>query len=91
MNAPTFRTGPALVAADSSLANEHQEIATASTANVVTDNTAGDRPQESALQVLQKAWQRCGHADRAKFLADIRAGSPNIWRKVQREAGGRRP
>ena len=46
--------------------------------------------EESALTTLVKAWQRCGPTDRRLFLADICAGSPNIWRSVERDGGGRR-
>lgn len=44
---------------------------------------------ESALTTLVKAWQRCGPTDRRLFLADICAGSPNLWKAVDRDAGGR--
>lgn len=47
-------------------------------------------PEESALMTLVKSWQRCGPTERRLFLADVHAGSPNLWRTVERDAGGRR-
>ena len=64
---------PAKEAAKSS--GEHKESAT-------PDAT----PQESALTTLCKAWMSCGPTDRRLFLADVRAGCPNLWRAVDREA-----
>lgn len=46
--------------------------------------------EESALTTLVKSWQRCGPTDSRLFLADICAGSPNLWRAVDRDGGGRR-
>jgi hypothetical protein len=43
---------------------------------------------ESPLMILVKTWLRCGVTDRALFLADVRAGNPNLWKAVERDAGG---
>ncbi len=45
--------------------------------------------EESDMTRLYKSWQRCGPTDRRLFLADICAGSPNLWKAVDRDAGGR--
>ena len=58
---------------------EHAETGTASTAL-----------QESALAALCKSWMRASGTDRRLFLADVRAGCPNLWRAVEREATGGR-
>jgi hypothetical protein len=46
--------------------------------------------EESALMTLVKSWQRCGPTDRRLFLEDVRAGSLNLWRTIERDTGGRR-
>ncbi len=46
--------------------------------------TAG-AAQESDMTRLYKSWQRCGPTDRRLFLADICAGSPNLWKAVARD------
>jgi hypothetical protein len=44
---------------------------------------------ESPLMALAKSWMRCGPTDRALFLADVRAGCPNLWRTIERDARAR--
>lgn len=57
--------------------NEHAESA-----------TPASEAQESRLVTLGKAWMRATGTDRALFLADVRAGCPNLWRTIDRGAGG---
>ena len=52
-------------------------------------NAPAGAAQESDMTRLYKSWQRCGPTDRRLFLADICAGSPNLWKAVDRDAGGR--
>ena len=61
--------------------------ATREDADTVTAPTA---LQESALAALCKSWMRAGGIDRRLFLADVRAGNPNLWRAVERDARGGR-
>lgn len=46
------------------------------------------KTQESALAELCKAYMRTSLTDRRLFLADIRAGAPNLWREIDREEKG---
>ena len=52
--------------------------------------TAPTALQESALAALCKSWMRAGATDRRLFLSDVRAGNPNLWRAVERDATGGR-
>jgi hypothetical protein len=52
--------------------------------------TPGPEAQDSRLAVLVKGWMRATQTDRHLFLSDVRAGCPNLWRAVDREATGGR-
>ena len=51
-------------------------------------DTAHDHAQapESPLAALRKAFMRAGPTDRRLFLQDVRAGAPNLWREIERDA-----
>lgn len=87
MSTARIPTGPALaaesppgkeIARPSATKDEREEIATNEGAL-----------QESAFMELCKGWMRASGTDRKLFLADIRAGCPNLWKAIERESGGR--
>lgn len=41
---------------------------------------------ESPLMGLIKSWMRAAPTDRRLFLADVRAGCPNLWHETERNA-----
>jgi hypothetical protein len=54
-----------------------------------SSTTAADvQAPESALSTLCKSWMRASATDRALFLSDVRAGCPNLWRAIDRDAQG---
>jgi hypothetical protein len=67
-----------------------KEAAKSSSEHLQTDiGSAAEQAQDSRLSVLIKAWLRARVTERRLFIADIRAGNPNLWEAVERDAGGR--
>lgn len=64
------------------------EPGTGSSGERLKDDTGNPDGQarESGFAAICKAWMRCGPTDRALFLADVRAGCPNLWRSIDRDA-----
>ena len=54
--------------------------------NEVPIPTPEAQAAESPLKALCKTWMRAGVTDRALFLANVRAGCPNLWRPIERNA-----
>lgn len=60
--------------------NQNQSGATAPQA-------AENETQSHPLITLCRAWMRCDNAaDRALFLADVRAAHPDLWEQASKEA-----
>ena len=87
MEAPTIPTGPALSAESPPDKKSARPLAKDEHADNATPEPEA---QDSRLAVLCKAWMRATPTERRLFLEDIRAGAPNLWRDVDREATGGR-
>jgi hypothetical protein len=76
VNAPGDKRNAAPAEAEDGSFGKHENGSTASPAA---------QAAESPLMGLIKSWMRAAPTDRALFLSDVRAGSPNLWREIDRE------
>lgn len=77
MNAPGDKRNAAPAEAEDGSFGKHENGSTASPAA---------QAAESPLMAVCKAYMRCGPTERRLFLQDVRAGAPNLWREIDRDA-----